>query len=174
MGKGRPGVFSGFMPSAGSLRARAGARGAAAEVSAHEGTAHDTSKRRYLDFRRSYRRKQEPGSENGAAGSVLGGWRYFGEYRRLVGRHTGALVLVFSLAAVAKVLGLVLPYATKLIIDDVLLKDGMSRAEQNRLLTLFAVAMVALMLLQQAIEAYRGYRMTVLNARLIFRLRHKS
>ncbi len=161
------------MPGAGPLR---GARRNPVVVDAPPGPAgntHESSKRRYREFRKSYRQRQQPADENDADAASRGGWRYIGEYRRVVGRHTGTLVLVFVLAFIAKALGLVLPYATKMVIDDVLLNESLSRAAQHRLLTIFALAMVALMLLQQAIEAYRGYRMTVLNARIMFRLRQK-
>ena len=135
-------------------------------------TAADSSKKRYRLFRRSYRFSHSTANQT-PAGILRSGWKNLAEYRKLVGRHTGTLVLVFVLAVIAKAMGLVLPYATKWVIDGVLLNDGLARAEKHRLITMFALAMVALMLLQQALEAYRGYRMTVLNARIVFRLRQK-
>ncbi|MFH0983893.1 MAG: ABC transporter ATP-binding protein [Planctomycetota bacterium] len=163
------------MPAAGSVRPAPAHRVAdhAGASPPPEGTAHDSSKRRYQAFRKSYRQGKKPGGHGGVAGSARGGWRYLGEYRRLVRRHTRALLLVFLLTLVAMALGLVLPYATKLVIDGVLLNEARIGAEKHRWLTLFAAGMVALMLFQQAIEAYRGYRLTVLNARVVFRLRQK-
>ena len=150
-----------------------GARTASGAPAPPGATAHDSSKRRYREFRQSYRQNHAAPGERRAARSARGGWRYFSEYRHAVGQHTRALVLVFVLAVVASVLGLVLPYATKMIIDDILLNTHLARAEQYHRLVLFALGLVALMLAQQAIEAYRGYRMTVVNARIIFRLRQK-
>jgi ATP-binding cassette subfamily B protein/subfamily B ATP-binding cassette protein MsbA len=154
---------------------RAGSRpeGDRDAVSGHHGTAHDSSKGRYGAFRKAYRRKQPRPGGSHVVPSIRAGWRYVGEYHHLVRQHTWAVVLVFVLAVTAALLGLVLPYGTKVIIDDVLLDDTLQRAVQSRMLTLFALVMVGLMLVQQGIDAYRNYRMTVINARIIFRLRQK-
>lgn len=173
MRKGGHGSFGGLVPPRGPLRKPHGAPHDSEGDSPPRGAAHDSSKRRYRDFRKAYRRKAKGEPENHTNGSFWSGWRYLGEYRRLVGRHTRVLVLVFVLAAIGQLMGLVLPYATKMVINRVLMSDALARAEQLRWLTIFALSMVGLMLCQQVIEAYRGYRMTVLNARIVFRLRQK-
>ncbi|MCP4592654.1 MAG: ABC transporter ATP-binding protein [bacterium] len=165
--------LSGFMPPTGYQRASDSTTGDPDASPLPAGCAADSSKRRYGVFREGYRRGPAQASADASARSSWGGWRYVGEYYRLVGRQTGALALVFSLAGLAALLGLVLPYATKWVIDGVLLNPALAQAEQHRLLAWFAGTMVALMLVQQGIEAYRGYRMTVVNARVIFRLRQK-
>jgi ATP-binding cassette subfamily B protein len=163
----------GLLPSAGHRRAAPPMPETPTVPPAAHAPAHDSSKRRYREFLKSYRHRLRPAGDHRVARSPWAGWRHFGEYRQLVGRLTAALVLVFVLAMIAEVLGLVLPYATKMVVDDVLLNQAMSSTDKHRWLVSFALAMGAVMLLQPAVETYRGYRMTVVNARVIFRLRQK-
>ncbi len=133
----------------------------------------DSSKRRYRQFR------SEAGTRDVAADLAVEKpqadrrthWRYLRQYAVWLKPHKAAIVLVFALALLAAMLSLVLPYATKWVIDGVLLNDGLDRAAQSSRLMAFGLAMIGLLLLQQAIDAVRSFRMTVLNSKVIFRLR---
>ncbi len=67
---------------------------------------------------------------------------------------------------------MILPLATRFIIDDVL-PAGKPASERLTSLTIVCLAMAALLLVSQGIDTGRSYMMAVLNARVIFRLRQK-
>ncbi len=67
---------------------------------------------------------------------------------------------------------MILPLATRFIIDDVL-PAGKPTSERLTSLTFVCLAMAALLLVSQGIDTGRSYMMAVLNARVIFRLRQK-
>jgi ATP-binding cassette subfamily B protein len=129
-----------------------------------------TSKQRFCEFRR--KRIDEP-----RLGEPQAHWsarrRYLGQYYRWVSAYRGRIAIVFALALIASVLGLVMPYATKVIVDGVLLDKGMERAAKFRMLHWIGGGLIVLLLVQQGIEAVRTYLMTILNARVIFRLRQR-
>lgn len=96
-------------------------------------------------------------------------WQWLSPYKRQI-------ALVFGLALTAAMLGLVPPYATKLIIDRVLqAKDGslVAWGGKWRALHLAGGAVLLLILVQQAIEANRNYLVNLLNLRVLRRLQQR-
>ncbi len=90
---------------------------------------------------------------------------YLRSYVQWLWPYRFPLAGVFGLAVVAAVLDLVWPLAIKAIING--LTPGHPTAPLNRL----AAGVVALLLVKQAIDSTRSYRTSVLNAKVIFRLR---
>jgi ATP-binding cassette subfamily B protein len=99
--------------------------------------------------------------------------KYLRQYVRWLWPYRWALGVVFLLALVSAVMDMVWPLAIKQIVDGVLLADGVDNAEKLRRLNLFGGGIVALLVLKELVETYRGYRTTVLNSKLVFRLRQK-
>ena len=128
-------------------RAAGSAPGTSTNVPPARVAGQDSSKRRYRTFRESLRSGAPMEKDGQEEHPKRGGWRYLGEYRKLVRRHTPAIVLVFVLALIGALLGLVLPYATKLVIDEALLNPALSAAEKAARLSFFGLSMVGLILL---------------------------
>ncbi|MEE8171043.1 MAG: ABC transporter transmembrane domain-containing protein, partial [Phycisphaerae bacterium] len=99
-------------------------------------------------------------------GSEQGG--YLREYVAWVRPFAWSLAGVFALAVAAALLALVFPLATRYAIDDILL----TRRDADAL-TWFGVAMLALILVQQSFYVLRQWRIAVLNARMVVRLRRR-
>jgi ATP-binding cassette subfamily B protein/subfamily B ATP-binding cassette protein MsbA len=135
-----------------------------------------SSKQRYVQFRRDARASRtQPMEGNGRAPAANGGLPddrgkrggYFREYLAWLRPFVRTIVLVFVLALVAALLGLVLPRATMYIIDIVLPRRDVH--------TLHAVGfgLLALIFVQQCIELYRNWHLARLNARVVFRVRQR-
>ncbi|MCZ6698301.1 MAG: ABC transporter ATP-binding protein [Planctomycetota bacterium] len=98
---------------------------------------------------------------------------YLKRYFSWLWPYRGRIAAVFGLAVLAAILGLFLPYATKIIVDDLLLADDIDRAAKLSRLNRVGGLVVLLLVVQQGLESLRTYWMTVLNARVIFRLRQR-
>ncbi|MEE9296644.1 MAG: ABC transporter ATP-binding protein [Phycisphaerae bacterium] len=102
-------------------------------------------------------------------------WSYMRFYFQWLGPFKGAVVLVFILGLTAALLGLIPPYATKLIIDRILqggVLDGEAVA-RSRNLHVAGAAVLAILLVQQAIEAVRTYRINLLNLKVLRKLQQR-
>ncbi len=99
--------------------------------------------------------------------------RYFRDYMAWLRPHRWGLCAVFLLALMASSLGLVPPYATLFITDNILLNDDMSWSDRLSLLHLVGAGLLLLLLVQQGIQLLRNYRATVLNAKIVVRLRQR-
>lgn len=145
----------------------------------------DSSKKRYRAFREAKRpgdEAQAPDPQSSAsAGEKARGTRpqwqqrrqYLREYRKWLWPHKGRIVVVFALALCGAGLSMILPLVTRYIIDDVLSAADVPTAEKvTRLATVCAV-MLVILLLTQVFDTSRSYLMSVLNAKVIFRLRQK-
>ncbi|MGB7159171.1 MAG: ABC transporter ATP-binding protein [Tepidisphaeraceae bacterium] len=134
----------------------------------------NSSKRRELAFRQQGSRPAAPSSGDVPGDRTLrrkDRWRHVREYLRWLAPYRVGLVVVFVLALIAAALDMVWPLAIKQVID--LLPQSISHDQKLRQLNLLGLGIVILLLLKQAIDSYRGYRMAVLNAKVIFRLRHR-
>jgi ATP-binding cassette subfamily B protein/subfamily B ATP-binding cassette protein MsbA len=99
---------------------------------------------------------------------------YLRQYARWLKPHRRDIGFVFLLAVGAALVGLVQPYAPKLILDHILANESL--AEQNlQKFWLFVVCILVLvaLVLQVGLGLLRGYKMAVLNAKVIFRLRKR-
>lgn len=81
--------------------------------------------------------------------------------------------MVFVFALVSAMLVLVLPLATKYIIDDVIPDPTLAAAEKLSRLGWVCLMVMLLMLTAQGVDTLRTYIMSVLNAQIVFRLRQK-
>ena len=98
---------------------------------------------------------------------------YLREYARWLWPYRFRLAVVFALALISSVLTLVLPLATKFIIDTVLPASAGSHAEKISELLYVCGAMIVAILISQIVDTVRQYLMAVLNAKVIFRLRQR-
>ena len=129
-----------------------------------------SSRQRYRDFRTKMR---EPAvSANGEASAAKwGGRKYLREYVRWLWPYRWAIGGVLVIALITAALDMVWPLAIKRIID--LLAGGGSPGQKLLKLNLLGGAVLALLIFKQLLDTYRGYRTTVLNAKVIFRLRKR-
>src|SRR5687767_7281419 len=138
-----------------------------------------SSRQREAEFRKARRRKDAMAGGEGAPSSdgkpaekpraKEEKRRYLREYRRWLWPYRWALLVVFVLAVMGAGLDMVWPLAIKQIIDGVLLPEGLDGAEKTRLLKMYGFGVVALLLLKQAIETTRSYRMAALDAKVTVR-----
>lgn len=134
-----------------------------------------SSKSRYREFRKhgpdhtksevlaNERPKRDPAQRR----------HYIRQYRRWLWPYRYFLTLVFGLALLSVVLNLLLPLATKYIVDDVLPKSDVDTATKARELLLVCGAMMGLLVFTTGIDTWRSYLMSLLNAKVIFRLRQR-
>ncbi len=147
-----------------------------------------SSKHRFNEFRRRFRAGEIHDDEDvssepqaPARGSTLAAspekpkWSYLRFYFEWLQPFRGAIALVFVLGLTAAVLGLVPPYAAKLIIDHILriAPDAPEAADRAAQLHLAGGVVLGLIVLQQAIEALRNYRMSLLNLQVLRRLQQR-
>ncbi|MBI1825488.1 MAG: ABC transporter ATP-binding protein [Planctomycetes bacterium] len=99
--------------------------------------------------------------------------RYLREYRKWLWPYRWRLATVFVLALVSAVLNLVLPMATKYIVDDILPNVKGDPAKRLSELIWLSAGMIALLTFTQGIDTLRSYLMSILNAKVIFRLRQR-
>ncbi len=95
------------------------------------------------------------------------------DYVRWLKPWRTALAVIFAAALVSMCLDLVLPMATRLLIDKVLLAPGLDRAA--KLMKLHRIAAVTLLavILAQVLTTTQDLRMAALNARIIVDLRRR-
>jgi ATP-binding cassette subfamily B protein/subfamily B ATP-binding cassette protein MsbA len=129
-----------------------------------------SSKQREAEFRRS-RAAPKPGNNGDVAKDKWSGRRYLREYVRWLWPYRWALAGVLVIALVAAGLDMVWPVALKLVIDS-LAAPGSFGDKLGRL-NLLGVGVLTLLIVKQLLETLRGYRTSVLNAKLIFRLRKR-
>ncbi len=136
----------------------------------------DTSKARY----RAYRADRRGADDKPAKGGDRSGRtdpsdrrRYLREYFRWLKPFQGRVIAVFGLALFGALLTMVLPLATRYIIDDILAAQGPSSADKTARLLTVCLVMIALMVVAETVQTTRAYLMAVLNAKVIFRLRRR-
>ncbi|MDO8632877.1 MAG: ABC transporter ATP-binding protein, partial [Phycisphaerales bacterium] len=134
-----------------------------------------SSESRYREFRRSgpeHTKSEALASERPKRDPKLRK-HYVRQYRKWLWPYRKRLAFVFVLALVSVVLNLVLPAATKYIIDDILPNGQLAAAVKLQRLTAVCGGLLALLLFTTGIDTWRSYLMSVLNAKVIFRLRQR-
>lgn len=99
--------------------------------------------------------------------------RYVREYYKWLRPFRGALILVFVLALTSVGLNLLLPLATRHVIDQVLPASQLTEDQKLRELMWMCGAIVLLVIVTQTMDTVRSYLMSLLNAKVIFRLRQR-
>lgn len=99
--------------------------------------------------------------------------RHLRQYRTWLSPHFGSLALVFVLALASAGLNMVLPMVTKILIDDILLAEGLTSDARLSRLVQAGLATAALLVAAQGLDAWRSVRMSVLNSKVIFKLRER-
>ncbi len=145
----------------------------------------DSSKKRYRAFREPKRpggKAQAPDPESSAsacaeARGTRPQWQqrkqYLREYRKWLWPYKGRIVVVFLLALCGAGLSMILPLVTRYIIDDVLSAADVPTGDKVARLATVCAVMLVILLLTQVFDTSRSYLMSVLNAKVIFRLRQK-
>jgi len=135
------------------------------------------SRQRFGDYRRS---PEVPRARDGSelppslgTAPGQGRWQPLREYTRWLRPHRRGISLVFLLATVGALLALVPPYATKWVVDHILVDETATLSQRFLRLNLLGGAVLIIVIIQQSFEAWRNYRMTVLNARIVQRIRQK-
>lgn len=138
-----------------------------------------SSKQREVAFRRSGGKATGPGDKASGNGQLRPKpdkstrRRYLREYVNWLWPYRYALGVVFTLAVITAGLDMVWPLAIKQVIDGVLLKSGVDAAVKRRNLMLLGLGIVGLLVLKQGFDSIRSYRVAVLDAKVIVRLRRR-
>lgn len=134
-----------------------------------------SSKQSYQQFRSTFGRRGTPPSDakERPQRDRSARKRYVREYYRWLRPYRGALIVVFTLALTSVGLNLLLPLATRHVIDRVLPSSTMSESEKLSQLTYICVGIVLLVVATQTMDTVRSYLMSLLNAKVIFRLRQR-
>jgi ABC-type multidrug transport system fused ATPase/permease subunit len=138
----------------------------------------NASKRQYREFKTSFK-SAGMGADSDDTPSGDGGgrarWSYLRFYFQWLKPFRTGIMSVFAMGLIAAVLGLVPPYATKFIIDEILTNTGSvaDRLGRSSQLHVFGVAVLAVLLIQQTIEALRNYRTNLLNLQVLRRLQQR-
>ncbi len=136
---------------------------------------HPTSKSRYQEFRRHGpdHTKSEALAAERPKRDAAQRRHYIRQYRRWLWPYKKMFALVFALALISVVLNLILPLVTKYIIDDVLPNSSLDAATKRHKLLIVTVTMMAMLIFTTGIDTWRSYLMSLLNAKVIFRLRQR-
>ncbi len=131
-----------------------------------------SSRRRFLEFRRTL---EQAAAAKRAKEKVekADRRRHLRGYLQWLRPWRASFAGIFALAVVGMGLELVLPMATRSIIDEILMVPGGDQAAKLGRLHWTAGAVAATLVFAQLLEALRNYRMSALNARVIFSLRRR-
>ncbi|MGL4512461.1 MAG: ABC transporter ATP-binding protein [Lacipirellulaceae bacterium] len=155
---------------------------AAEGVSAPAALWFPSSRRRFERFRDAYRLGRtaeystEPSGDNDTEG--LAGRaerphrrRYLGLYAEWLRPHTRDVTILLGLAVGTAVLDMAQPLFMRHIVDDVLLKVGLTRPERLGALNAAGAVFLAVIVLSKLVEATRNLRQRLLNVRVVQSLR---
>lgn len=131
-----------------------------------------SSRQIFSEFRQAINRPRNKKSAiNGQIGGRLPRSYYLQKYREWLWPYRFSLLLVFAMALTSMLLEMLLPWATKYIIDDILLKEGSDTTVKMRNLNIIGLGVLGTLLVGEFIQAYRTNRMTILNSHVVFSLR---
>lgn len=140
---------------------------------------HPSSRQRFSEFRQAYRERRT--GELAAADRPKGAERRKsapGERKRylrlylewlLPYRNTAAMLLVLALTVAA--LDMAQPLFMRHIIDNILLKEGLTTAERLTSLHWIGVAFLAVIVLSRVLESTRNFQQRLLNVKVLMSLR---
>lgn len=128
-----------------------------------------SSKQRYLKSRRTRSVPITPDSAK--TDSKWSGKRYLREYARWLWPYRFPIAAVLFIALIAAAMDMVWPVALKFAIDRLAAPGAF--ADKLGGLHRLGIAILSLLVIKQLLETYRGYRTSVLNAKVIFRLRKR-
>jgi len=134
-----------------------------------------SSKKNYREFKsRNLGRRHDPNTETDESSRVRAPRNgYFREYFQYLWPYKARFIVVFGLALASALLAMVLPLATRYIIDDLIAAEPLAAEEKIRRLLIVCAAMSAVLLLALGADTARSYLMSVLNVKVIFRLRQR-
>jgi ATP-binding cassette, subfamily B, bacterial len=147
-----------------------------------------TSRQRYNGFVEDYKHrrlddvadamdgespKTAEGKESVRKSLKPGGKRrqYLRSYVRWLWPHRFRLGLVFLLALAVASMEMLEPLFMRFIIDDVLLKPGLARAQRFSLLQMAGSVFLAFIIVSKLLQVFKDYRQRILNARVVLSLR---
>lgn len=94
------------------------------------------------------------------------------QYLRWLWPYRWTLVVIFLLALLSAGLDAGWPLAIREVINQ--LAGAVPKATKLHRLNFLSVIIMAVLLTRQAVDTFRGYRMTVMNSKAVFRLRRAS
>ena len=96
---------------------------------------------------------------------------YLRRYREWLWPYRYGLILVIGLGFLVIFINLLQPLVSRYIIDGIILNELLGTKEKTRVLLLFGGLMLLFLILSFFIEVFRSYRLQILNAKFIFKLR---
>jgi ATP-binding cassette subfamily B protein/subfamily B ATP-binding cassette protein MsbA len=132
-----------------------------------------SSRTRVSDFRKKGAdiSSKEPSSNGKASLSKATTRRYIRDYIHWLWPYRWTMAGILLLAILTAGLDMVWPLAIKQVID--LLPRELPTSDKLRQLHVLGLAIIAILVLKQAFDSLRSFRTTVLNAKVIFRLRKR-
>ena len=139
-----------------------------------------SSRKRYKEFRAAYRAgeiestgedQETPTDARDPATVKRTRRRYFRQYVRWLWPHHTAVAIVMFISLITAGLEMLQPLFMKGIIDDVLLAEALTRTERYQRLHLIGAVFLAIIVVDQLLDAVRNYRQRQLNARVVVQLR---
>lgn len=131
-----------------------------------------SSRQNFSDFRHSVNKRQKKAhTDRSSSDERLPRSYYLKKYRDWLWPYRFSLLLVFLMALTSMLLEMLLPWATKYIIDDILLKNSGDTAGKMHQLNMIGGGVLATLILGELVQAYRTNRMTILNSHVVFSLR---
>jgi len=136
----------------------------------------DSSKNRYHDFRAAGPKASRPdkgdskGKERASSDDRKG---YLKRYRAFLWPHKKTFAFIFVLALISAGLSMIPPLATRYIIDTILPSKSLSVDAKWRQILIVCGGVCGLLLIMQTCDTIRNYTMSVLNAKVIFKVRQQ-
>ncbi|HTL28977.1 MAG TPA: ABC transporter ATP-binding protein, partial [Tepidisphaeraceae bacterium] len=133
----------------------------------------ESSKTRAQSFRKTGAKASADGkSSNGKASLSSPKTKgYIRDYIRWLWPYRWTLAGLLVIAVITAALDMLWPLAIKRVID--LLPRQLPSSDKLRQLNILGAAIVVILVLKQALDSFRSFRTTVLNAKVIFRLRKR-
>ncbi len=135
----------------------------------------DSSRKRFRDFRSAFtwRGYTPPESDDRPKRDRSLRSHYIRQYRKWLWPYRRSLATILVLALLSVAAGMVLPLATRFVVDDILPNPELNPDLKLSRLWYVCGGMLVLLLFTQTIDIIRWYMMAILNAKVIFRLRER-
>lgn len=137
------------------------------------------SRHRFAEFRRSYAAGElrsythdsKDGKEETKRADREERRQYLRQYREWLWPHRGAIGLMMGLALAVAALEVAQPLFMRYVVDDVLLKEGLSRAERLSRLHVAGLALLVVVIVDRLLDISKNCQQRLLNLRVVLSLR---
>ncbi|QDU90658.1 Putative multidrug export ATP-binding/permease protein [Pirellulimonas nuda] len=97
--------------------------------------------------------------------------RYMRQYLAWIWPHRGAVGLMMTLALMVSVLEVAQPLFLRYVVDDVLLKQGLTTAQRGMMLNVAGLVLLCVVVLDRVLDIWKNCQTRLLNMRVVMSLR---